>query len=161
MIFGTQGATAHKQALKGNFGGGVKVLHGALECPADKWTSEVHVGMVKERISQICKTGSALGVYLEMDRCDNPRDGDCLACEGLKELYESCSADGTCPDCPRWTEFVRSSAPTVTPLRVESPTWDDWANNYGTRSSGRRDALTWPAVASVLLLSVGALVRAV
>lgn len=152
MLFGTMGSTAHKQALKGNFGGTVKVMYGALECPSDEWTSALHVDMVKERVAQICTTGSALGVYLEMDACDNSRDNDCLECEGLRGIYEACQLDESCPNCPRWTDFVRSSAPTVTPIRVESPTWSDWANNYGGRSAADVAAPSWHVISSVLLL---------
>jgi hypothetical protein len=160
LTFGTTGTTAHKQAVKGNFGGTVEALYAELECPSNKWTSEIHVEMVKQRVAQICKTGSALGVYLEMDECDTP-GSDCLQCEGLKEIYESCLIDGSCPDCPKWTEFLISSAPTVTPVRVESPTWDDWASNYGSRSSAAFTGTPdWPSASmAYLVFVVGSLLR--
>eukprot|EP00569_Conticribra_weissflogii_P004639 CAMPEP_0171337456 /NCGR_PEP_ID=MMETSP0878-20121228/6694_1 /TAXON_ID=67004 /ORGANISM="Thalassiosira weissflogii, Strain CCMP1336" /LENGTH=475 /DNA_ID=CAMNT_0011839077 /DNA_START=8 /DNA_END=1432 /DNA_ORIENTATION=- len=124
MQFGTTGSTAHRQIMKGNFGGTVEVLYGELECPASQWTSLVHVGMVKERIAHVCNAGAVLGVYIEMDQCDVPID--CVECKELKDLYEQCKADGTCAACATWTDFVRSSAPTVAPLRVQPPSWDDW-----------------------------------
>jgi len=133
MTFGTQGSTAHQQVLKLNFGGTVEVLYGDLECPAGKWTSAMHVDMVQDRVAHVCRSGSALGVYLEMEKCDAP--GKCLKCDGLKEIYKSCQEVGTCPDCPAWTDYLISSAPTVTPVRRDPPSWDDWASNYGMRSS--------------------------
>jgi hypothetical protein len=133
MQFGTQGSTAHKQALKGNFGGTVEALYGDLECPANQWTSATHVTMVKERVNNACKAGSALGVYLEMNECvDDP--SDCLECDGLKELYDACKEDGSCPDCQTWTQFVQSSAPTVTPLIIQPP--EDWGSFHGATSDG-------------------------
>ena len=136
MTFGTQGNTAHQQALKGNFGGTLKVLYGELECPGNKWTSSKHLDMIPQRVSQVCKAGAALGVYLEMNPCGDRFAGrSCLKCDGLKEVYEGCVELGTCPDCATWSQFIRSSAPTVTPIRVESPTWDDWATTYGSRPS--------------------------
>lgn len=107
MQFGTTGETAHKQVMKGNFGGSVEVLYGDLECPASEWESAAHVDLVKTRVSEVCKAGTALGVYVEMEKCDTP--SNCLQCEGLKEIYESCKEDGSCPYCGTWTEFVRSS----------------------------------------------------
>lgn len=134
MIFGSTGTTAHKQVLKGNFGGTLEVLYGNLECPANKWASAIHLDMVTDRVAQICKSGVALGVYLEMDKCDTP--SDCLECEGLKEIFESCQENGSCPECSVWPQFLRSVAPTVTPIRIESPSWDDWAGkDYGESAS--------------------------
>jgi len=160
MEFGTTGSTAHKQALKGNFGGTVKVLNGPLECPANIWSSAAHVDMVKDRVAEVCKAGSALGVYLEMDQCSR---SDCLECEGLKDIFESCQENGSCPHCPTWTQFVRSSAPTVTPIRVESPQFDDWAKNYGSRNSAYigTSSLYWKLIVSLgcLLLLTGSQCR--
>lgn len=133
MQFGTTGETAHKQIMKGNFGGSVGVLYGDLECPASEWESVAHVDLVKVRVSEVCKAGAALGVYVEMDECDTPNN--CVQCEGLKDLYNSCKEDGSCPHCETWTQFVRSSAPTITPIRVESPSWEDWAANQPPRTS--------------------------
>lgn len=133
MQFGTQGSTAHREAMKGNFGGTVEALYGDLECPANEWSSAAHVTMVQERVNNVCKAGAALGVYLEMNECvDDP--SNCLECEGLKELYDSCIEDGSCPDCLLWTQFVRSSAPTVTPLKIQPP--EDWGSFYGATSAG-------------------------
>jgi len=151
MTFGTTGSTAHKQVLKGgNFGGTVQVLYGDLECPSNNWASSIHVDMVQDRVAQICKSGAALGVFLEMDKCDTPRD--CLKCEGLKEIYDSCQKDGSCPDCATWTEFVRSSAPSVTPIRIEIPTFDNWNENFQTRSAADVGAPSWPSTTLVLLI---------
>ncbi|KAL3800656.1 hypothetical protein HJC23_006118 [Cyclotella cryptica] len=133
MQFGTTGETAHKQIMKGNFGGSVEVLYGDLECPSNEWTSLAHVDLVKARVSQVCKAGAALGVFIEMDQCDTP--SNCVQCDGLKELYDSCQQDGSCPDCSSWTQFVKSSAPTVTPLRVQPPSWEDWSNSLPPRSA--------------------------
>lgn len=141
MTFGTTGSTSHKQVLKETFGGTIKVLYGDLECPSNEWSSAAHVGMVKDRVAEICKSGSALGVYLNMDQCSVR--GDCLQCEGLADIFESCQVDGTCPECPSWPDFVKSAAPTVTPLRVESPTFGDW--DYVPR--GRASALSSPRYA--------------
>jgi len=154
MQHGTTGSTAHKQALKGNFGGTVKVLNGSLECPANIWSSAAHVDMVKDRVAEVCKTGSAVGVYLEMDQCSTR--SDCLECEGLKDIFESCQEDGSCPHCPTWTQFVRSSAPTVTPIRVESPQFDDWAKNYGSRNSAYigTSSSYWKHIVSLVCLLV-------
>jgi hypothetical protein len=133
MQFGTQGSTAHKQALKSNFGGTVEALYGDLECPSNQWSSAAHVTMVLERVNNVCKAGAALGVYLEMNECvDDP--SDCLECVGLKELYEACVEDGSCTDCLTWTQYVRSSAPTVTPLKIQPP--EDWSSFYGATSDG-------------------------
>ena len=133
MQFGTQGSTAHKQALKSNFGGTVEALYGDLECPSNQWSSAAHVTMVHERVNNVCKAGAALGVYLEMNECvDDP--SDCLECEGLKEMYDACVDDGSCPDCSTWTQYVRSSAPTVTPLKIQPP--EDWSSFYGATSDG-------------------------
>ncbi|KAL7533098.1 hypothetical protein ACHAXR_008567 [Thalassiosira sp. AJA248-18] len=151
MNFGSTGVTAHQQALKGNFGGTIEILYGELECPANEWASVKHVDMVQDRVSQVCKAGAALGVYLEMDKCDPP--SGCLQCDGLKEIYETCLEDGSCPDCATWTQFLRSVAPTVTPIRVESPSWDDWSTTYGTRSGAVGARLSyWPAVSLVCLV---------
>mmetsp|Transcript_8500 Transcript_8500/g.17093 ORF Transcript_8500/g.17093 Transcript_8500/m.17093 type:complete len:520 (-) Transcript_8500:28-1587(-) len=136
MQFGTTGSTAHRQIMKGNFGGTVEVLYGELECPASQWTSLVHVGMVKERIAHVCNAGAVLGVYIEMDQCDVPID--CVECKELKDLYEQCKADGTCAACATWTDFVRSSAPTVAPLRVQPPSWDDWSHYSPSSAAGNR-----------------------
>eukprot|EP00571_Detonula_confervacea_P007365 CAMPEP_0172313228 /NCGR_PEP_ID=MMETSP1058-20130122/19738_1 /TAXON_ID=83371 /ORGANISM="Detonula confervacea, Strain CCMP 353" /LENGTH=476 /DNA_ID=CAMNT_0013026845 /DNA_START=128 /DNA_END=1558 /DNA_ORIENTATION=- len=156
MTFGTTGSTAHKQALKGNFGGTIEVLYGSLECPSNQWSSSIHVNMVQDRVAQVCKSGAALGVYLEMDKCDTPRD--CLECKGLKEIYESCQENGSCPDCSAWPQFVRSTSPTVTPVRVQSPSWDDWAGTYGsTRSSADVGLRFWHLV----LFSAGSLFVAI
>ena len=133
MQFGTQGSTAHKQALKSNFGGTVEALYGDLECPSNQWSSAAHVTMVLERVNDVCKAGAALGVYLEMNECvDDP--SACLECEGLKELYDACVEDGSCPDCLTWTQYVRSSAPSVTPLKIQPP--EDWSSFYGATSDG-------------------------
>lgn len=140
-----------------------QVLYPELECPSNQWASSTHVQKVHDRVAQICKSGSALGVYLEMDKCDNPKD--CLECKGLKDIFDACQEDGTCPDCPAWIEFVRSVAPTVTPIRVESPTWDDWSNNYQARSSAvvRAPTTFWPAMFLFLALvsSAGSLFAAI
>lgn len=151
MIFGTTGSTAHKQVLNGgNFGGTVKVLYGDLECPSNPNSSAKHVELVRDRVAQVCKAGAALGVFLEMDKCDNSRD--CLECSGLKEIYESCQLDGSCPDCNTWTQFVRSSPPTVTPIRIGSPTWDDWATNYhNSRSAAEVNSPSLYTITWVLL----------
>jgi hypothetical protein len=145
MQFGTTGSTAHQQIMKGNFGGTVEVLYGDLECPANEWGSLLHAERVKDRVAQICKTGSALGVYVEMNKCDIPTG--CLSCDGISDIYDSCQQDGTCPACATWTDFVRSSAPTVVPLRVQPPSWEDWSNsNYNSRSGGdiiRISACLW------------------
>lgn len=70
MQHGTTGSTAHKQVLKGNFGGTIEVLYGELECPASQWSSLTHVDMVKDRIAQVCKAGAALGKSpLTFDKC--------------------------------------------------------------------------------------------
>lgn len=58
----------------------------------------------------MCKAGAALGVFLEVDKCDTPKD--CLQCEGLREIYDQCIADGSCPECSTWTQFLISVAPT-------------------------------------------------
>eukprot|EP00581_Thalassiosira_minuscula_P004316 CAMPEP_0183747744 /NCGR_PEP_ID=MMETSP0737-20130205/67411_1 /TAXON_ID=385413 /ORGANISM="Thalassiosira miniscula, Strain CCMP1093" /LENGTH=967 /DNA_ID=CAMNT_0025983461 /DNA_START=817 /DNA_END=3721 /DNA_ORIENTATION=- len=132
MFYGTTGSTAHRQVLNGgNFGGTVQVLYGTLECPSNQWESAIHVDMVHDRVAEICKSGTLLGVYLEMDKCDTKTD--CLKCEGLKEIYDSCHENGSCPYCPTWTQFVKSDAPTVTPLRIESPTFENW--NHHSRSA--------------------------
>ena len=151
MTFGTTGSTAHKQALKGNFGGTIEVLYGELECPASEWSSASHVDMVQERVAQICKTGSVLGVYLEMDKCGIP--SDCLQCQGLREIYDSCTEE-SCEACPTWTEYIRSSAPTVTPIRVSSPTFEDW--DYRPRSSAVESVSSpyWGVVSSLVCLIV-------
>jgi hypothetical protein len=148
MQFGTQGSTAHKQALKGNFGGTVEVLYGELECPSNQWSSAVHVDMVQERVNNVCKAGAALGVYLEMSECIND-PSDCLDCEGLKEIYDACVQNGTCPYCQTWTQFVKSSSPTVTPQRVQPP--EDWSSFYGARSDGTVGASICFAVSMSLL----------
>jgi hypothetical protein len=136
MTWGSTGTTAHKQSVRRNFGGTVEALWGTLECPANKWISEDHVKMVVERVQAVCQAGHALGVYLELDGCDGPA-ADCLRCEGLWEVYEACRADGTCPACHLWTEHMVSVSPTVTPIRVGSPTdFSDWAGHYGARSGG-------------------------
>jgi hypothetical protein len=57
--------------------------------PAGEWTSEDHVTMVRDRVARVCTAGAALGVYLEMDKCDDTAP-DCVACEGLKEIFEAC-----------------------------------------------------------------------
>lgn len=152
MTFGTQGTTAHKQILKGNFGGTVKALYGELECPPNQWTSAIHVDMAQERVGQICKAGSALGVHLEMNKCDTP--SDCLECDGFKEIHESCLANGSCPECATWTEFLISTSPTVTPIRVTSPSWDDWSSNYGVRSSRAAVTRTGCAMPMMVVLTV-------
>ena len=133
MQFGTTGETAHKQVMKGNFGGSVEVLYGDLECPSSEWGSLEHVDLVKTRVSEVCKSGAALGIYVEIDKCDTPTN--CVTCEGLKDIYDSCRDDGSCPHCETWTQFVKSSAPTVTPIIVESPSWEDWAANQPPRDS--------------------------
>jgi len=153
MIFGTQGTSAHKQVMKENFGGSVEVLYGDLECPSNQWTSAKHVTQVKDRVRNICKAGAALGVYLEMDKCDTKKD--CLQCEGLREIYDQCIADGSCPECSTWTEFLVSVAPTVTPIRVASPSWDDWAGNiYSSRNSASGDGNTHVLVIASVLMSL-------
>jgi hypothetical protein len=155
MQFGTQGSTAHKQALKGNFGGTVEALYAELECPANEWSSAAHVSMIHDRINYVCKAGAALGVYLEMNECvDDP--SDCLECDGLKELYDACIVDGTCPDCQTWTQFVRSSAPSVTPQRIEPP--EDWGAFYGATSDGTVGTPPWFAVSSSFLLFLTAVI---
>mmetsp|Transcript_29759 Transcript_29759/g.56286 ORF Transcript_29759/g.56286 Transcript_29759/m.56286 type:complete len:484 (+) Transcript_29759:161-1612(+) len=149
MTFGTMGETAHRQALKMNFGGTVKALYGELECPSNKWDSISHVDMVHDRVAQVCKAGAALGVYLEMDKCETKRD--CLECDGLRKIYDSCQELGTCPHCASWVDFVRSVAPTVTPIRIKSPTFDDWNQNYQDRSAADVKALPWTAVTLVFI----------
>jgi len=153
MVFGTTGSTAHKQALKGNFGGTLKVLYGALECPTNTWNPPVHVDNVHNRVAQLCKSGNALGVYMDINKCDTP--SDCLECEGLTEIYAACLEDGSCPDCSEWAQFLESVAPTVTPIRVESP--DDW--DYQPRKSSAVDIRMQPAVflACLMLFSAGSL----
>ena len=133
MQFGTTGETAHKQVMKMNFGGSVQVLYGDLECPTSEWTSVAHVDLAKARVAEVCKAGAALGVYVEMDKCDTPTN--CVTCEGLNDLYNSCREDGSCPYCETWMQFIKSSSPTVTPIRVESPSWEDWAANQPPRKS--------------------------
>lgn len=155
MQFGTTGETAHKQVMKGNFGGSVEVLYGDLECPASEWESLAHVDLVKVRVSEVCKAGAALGVYVEMASCDTP--SNCVQCEGLKELYDSCKQDGSCPYCETWTQFVRSSAPTVTPIRVESPSWEDWAANQPPRTSSADIFLASSWLPQLTILSVFAI----
>jgi hypothetical protein len=151
MKFGTTGSTAHKQAVRFNFGGTVEVLYGELECPAGEWTSEDHVTMVRDRVARVCTAGAALGVYLEMDKCDDTAP-DCVACEGLKEIFEACQLDGTCPDCSTWPMYVTfvSHSPTVTPVRIEPPEdWDLWHQTQtGASIVG---ASSWLAVSLVFL----------
>jgi hypothetical protein len=155
MKFGTEGSTAHRQVMKGNFGGTVEVLQGDLECPGSQNNNALHAEMVKDRVPQVCKSGAALGVYLEMDECDTP--SDCRLCEGLREIFDSCQLDGSCPDCATWTQFLISAAPTVTPLRIESPSYEDWMNNYGQprRSAAGVGASSWHAASLVFLISTG------
>ena len=136
MSWGTTGTTAHKQVVQINFGGTVHALWGPLECPAGQWISADHVDMLVERVAGVCRAGLALGVYLEMDKCAGS-SRDCLKCEGLREVYDTCRADGTCPECNLWTEHMISVAPTVTPIRVGSPEdFSDWLGHYGPRSGG-------------------------
>jgi len=149
MIYGTTGSTAHRQVLNGgNFGGTVQVLYGTLECPSNQWESAIHVDMVHDRVAEICKSGTLLGVYLEMDKCDTKTD--CLKCEGLKEIYDSCHENGSCPYCPTWTQFVKSDAPTVTPLRIESPTFENW--NHHSRSAADTGEHAWPTMTLLVFL---------
>jgi hypothetical protein len=134
MKFGTTGSTAHKQVVRGNFGGTVEVLYGELECPASEWNNVDHMTMVRDRVSRICTTGSALGVWLDMDECEDTTT-DCLTCEGLKDIFAACQLDGTCPDCSTWADHVIfvSDAPSVTPVRIQPP--EDWGNWGGSASS--------------------------
>lgn len=156
MTFGTQGETAHRQVLKGgNFGGTVEVLYGDLECPANQWTSAVHEDMVQERVAQACKSGTALGVYLEMET--HKKCKECLKCDGLKKIFELLYI--TNPDCSNWTQFVRSDAPSVTPVIIESPSFEDWKLNYSQRSAAFVAVPYWAVstVGFLVLHSVGPL----
>jgi len=88
-----------------------------------------------------------------MDKCDTKKD--CLQCEGLREIYDQCIADGSCPECSTWTEFLVSVAPTVTPIRVASPSWDDWAGNiYSSRNSASGGGNTHVLVIASVLMSL-------
>jgi hypothetical protein len=139
MKFGTTGSTAHKQAVRGNFGGTVEVLYGEMECPSGEWISGQHQIMVRERVAQICSTGATLGVMLEMDECDDGQD-NCLICDGLKDIFDACILDGSCPDCQTWSNYVMfvSDAPTVTPLKIIPPDdWGEWNDGRGGSNCGR------------------------
>ena len=80
--------------------------------------------MVLDRVSQICSTGSAFGVMLEWNKCENPYDSDCQKCDGLEEVVFSCQQDGSCPACNDWADNLVSLAPTVTPATVKPPTFE-------------------------------------
>jgi phage FluMu protein Com len=149
MQFGTTGETAHKQVMKGNFGGTVEVLYSELECPSNEWTSLDHLDMVKVRIQEVCKAGAALGVYVDMNKCDS--GGTCLECEGLAGLYQSCKEDGSCPECKTLSQFVKSEAPTITPKIVESPSWEDWAAQNAPRPASGTcfSSQSWSALLTV------------
>ena len=134
------GSTAHKQALKGNYGGTIDILHGPLECPSSINISEKHMKMVRDRVSQICSTGSALGVMLEWNKCENPYDNDCQKCDGLEEVVFSCQQDGSCPACNDWADNLVSLAPTVTPATVKPPTFEEWGKYWGGTEPTRNGA---------------------
>jgi len=153
------GSTAHKQVLKGNFGGTIHVLNGPLECPSSMNTSEKHFQMVRERVAQICRTGTSLGVMLELNQCDNPYDQDCQKCDGLEEIHFACQQDGSCPECNGWGDNILSTAPTVTPAIVKSPTFEDWGKYWGPSSqtgsrSGAKSLHSSPVWYSMFALAV-------
>ena len=137
-------STAHKQALKGNFGGTIHVLNGPLECPSSMNISEKHYRMVRDRVREVCRVGSTLGVKLELNSCENPYERQCLTCEGIEEIFFACQQDGSCPECTYWDENLLSMPPTVTPATIESPTFENWgkywtgASQAGTRKNGAR-----------------------
>jgi len=130
------GSTAHKQALKGNYGGTIDILHGPLECPSSINISEKHMQMVRDRVSQICSTGSALGVMLEWNKCENPYDSDCQKCDGLEEVVFSDKS----PACTDWADNLVSLAPTVTPATVKPPTFEEWGKYWGGTEPTRNGA---------------------
>mmetsp|Transcript_22314 Transcript_22314/g.38157 ORF Transcript_22314/g.38157 Transcript_22314/m.38157 type:complete len:484 (+) Transcript_22314:285-1736(+) len=153
------GSTAHKQALKGNFGGTINVLNGPLECPSSMNISEKHVQMVRDRVREICRAGSALGVMLELNQCENSYDRDCPKCDGLEDIYFSCQQDGSCPECNDWEENLLSLAPTVTPAIVKPPTFEDWGKYWNNPNPGTRNGATssytssvWYSIVSVVVL---------
>jgi len=167
LTFGTWGVTAHQQIMDGNFGGSVQVLYGTLECPALNRVSRVHAQMVHTRVAEVCKSGSALGVYLEMDKnCGNRTD--CLQCEGLAEIFETCQQDGTCPNCTTWAQSLQTMSPTVAPPTADPssapslsdniwvPTGDQWWNRDDESSSMRLGAWSFVSL-SFVLLSAGSL----
>ena len=153
------GSTAHKQALKGNFGGTINVLNGPLECPSSMNISEKHVQMVRDRVREICRAGSALGVMLELNQCENSYDRDCPKCDGLEDIYFSCQQDGSCPECNGWEENLLSLAPTVTPAIVKPPTFEDWGKYWNNPNPGTRNGATssypssvWYSIVFVVVL---------
>jgi hypothetical protein len=150
------GSTAHKQVLKGNFGGTNDVLNGSLECPSSMNISEKHWQMVRDRIAQVCRTGSSLGVWLELNSCENPYDNDCPKCDGLEEIYESCQQDGSCPFCNNWANNLPEMTPTISPATIKPPTFDEWGKYWGSPTGGRNGAMTrthaWYRVLSLSVL---------
>lgn len=114
------GDTRCTQAMKGNFGGTVETLHDQYECPtkqywSTEWANTAPIQMIQNRVAQICKIGAVLEVYLEMNRCPSLTDNSCLRCDGLSEVYDSCTQNGSCPDCETWWDFARSAAPSGSP----------------------------------------------
>ena len=154
------GSTAHKQALKGNFGGTINVLNGPLECPSSMNISEKHVQMVRDRVREICRAGSLLGVMLELNECENPYDRDCPRCDGIEEIYYSCQQDGSCPECTDWGENLISTAPTVTPAIIQSPTFEEWGKYWQPSGPTINGATTsysspvWYSIVSLVVLMV-------
>mmetsp|Transcript_3021 Transcript_3021/g.4977 ORF Transcript_3021/g.4977 Transcript_3021/m.4977 type:complete len:514 (-) Transcript_3021:51-1592(-) len=136
-------STAHKQVLKGNFGGTINILNGPLECPSSMNISEKHFQMVRDRVREVCRVGSSLGVMLELNSCENPYERDCQTCDGIEEIYYSCQQDGSCPDCIGWGENLASTAPTITPAIIKPPTFEEWGKYWGPSSqTGTRNGAT-------------------
>jgi hypothetical protein len=156
------GSTAHKQVLKGNFGGTINVLNGPLECPSSINISEMHQQMVRDRVKEICRVGSSLGVMLELNGCENPYERDCQTCDGIEEIYYSCQLDGSCPECNDWGDSLVSSPPTTTPAIIKPPTFEEWGKYWGPSSqagAARNGASSysspiWYTLASIAVLLI-------
>jgi len=96
---------------------------------------------------------------LELNQCDNPYDQDCQKCDGLEEIYFACQQDGSCPECNGWGDNILSTAPTVTPAIVKSPTFEDWGKYWGPSSqtgsrSGAKSLHSSPVWYSMFALAV-------
>lgn len=112
-----------------------KVLYGALECPSNKWKSVVHQDLVIDRVKQACVAGAALKVHLEIEACDRRSPASCLNCDGLREIFDLRMERNYWPECSEMMQYTVSSAPSVTPIRIQSPTMDDWLGAYSRSSA--------------------------
>jgi len=108
-----EGMTSHVHALNGNFGKIVNILNGGSECPVkddDPWYTQA----VINRLNHYCHAAKVVGVAQLLDMS---------GCDGMEALLQTCTTDGTCPNCKYWDpDRVRTESPTASPVELADVT---------------------------------------